>query len=71
MCTKTYLKHTYFKHRQEVLINRERANLPGLQDIAMTELKKRENERKIMEIKAEIIPIEKERDIVLSEYNKV
>lgn len=34
ICTKTYLQQTYYKHRQEVLINRERANLPGLQDLA-------------------------------------
>ena len=34
ICTKTYLKDRFFKHRQEVLISRERANLPGLQDAA-------------------------------------
>lgn len=34
ICTKTYLQQTYFHHRQEVLINRERANLPALQDQA-------------------------------------
>ena len=70
ICTKTYLRHTYFKHRQEVLVNRERANLPSLQHIAMTERKKRENELKISAIKLDIIPIEKERDIIMSEYNK-
>jgi hypothetical protein len=47
ICTKTYIQHVYFKHRQEVLINRERANLPGLQDIAIDERKKRSNEEKI------------------------
>ena len=35
ICTKTYLKQTYFKHRQEVLINRERSSLPALQDEAL------------------------------------
>ena len=70
ICTKTYLQHTYFKHRQEVLINRERANLPGLQDIAMTERKRRDNENKISAIRANIAPIEKERDSVLTEYNR-
>ena len=34
ICTKTYLQQTYYKHRQEVLVNRERANLPGLQELA-------------------------------------
>lgn len=71
ICTKTYLRHTYFKHRQEVLVNRERANLPALQDVAMTERKRRDNELKISAIKLDIIPIEKERDIVMSEYNKI
>ena len=70
ICTKTYLRHTYFKHRQEVLVNRERANLPALQDIAITERKRRDNELKISAIKLDIIPIEKERDIIMSEYNK-
>ena len=68
ICTKTYLQHTYFKHRQEVLVNRERANLPGLQEIAIIERKKRDNDDKIMAIRAEIVPIEKERDIVALEY---
>ena len=34
ICTKTYLQQTYFRHRQDILINRERANLPALQDTA-------------------------------------
>ena len=71
ICTKTYLQHTYFKHRQEVLINRERANLPGLQDIAITEMKQRADEANIVAIKAEIAPIEKQRDIIMIEYSKI
>ena len=71
ICTKTYLQHTYFKHRQEVLINRERANLPGLQDIATTEIKRRNHEASILAIKDEIAPIEKQRDIVMIEYSKI
>jgi hypothetical protein len=46
ICTKTYLQQTYFKHRQEVLINRYRAQLPLLQDAAMRE--KRDRERNIV-----------------------
>jgi len=71
ICTKTYVQHVYFKHRQEVLINRERANLPGLQDIAIDERLKRENETKINAIKLEITPLETRRDIIMTDYNKL
>jgi len=71
ICTKTYVQHVYFKHRQEVLINRERANLPGLQDIAIDERLKRENETKINAIKLEIRPLETIRDIIMTDYNKL
>jgi len=69
ICTKTYLRNTYFKHRQEVLINRERSNLPGLQDIAIDKRRKRNNYNKIMEIKRDIFAITSERTIVLYDYN--
>lgn len=71
ICTKTYIQHVYFKHRQEVLINKERANLPGLQDIAIDERKKRTNEVKISEIIKEIKSLETQRDIIMTEYNKL
>lgn len=71
ICTKTYIQHVYFKHRQEVLINRERANLPGLQEVAIDERRKRDNELKIGEIKVEIAAIEKERDILMTDYNRL
>jgi hypothetical protein len=71
ICTKTYIQHVYFKHRQEVLINRERANLPGLQDVAIDERRKRGNEEKIAEIKKEITALETQRDIIMTEYNKL
>ena len=71
ICTKTYVQHVYFKHRQEVLINRERANLPGLQDVAIDERQKRGNEARINAIKLEITPLETRRDILMTEYNKL
>ena len=71
ICTKTYVQHVYFKHRQEVLINRERANLPGLQDVAIDERLKRENETKINAIKLEIVPLETRRDIIMTDYNRL
>ena len=40
ICTKTYLKDRYFKHRQEILISRERANLPALQTVAQAQKKR-------------------------------
>jgi hypothetical protein len=71
ICTKTYIQHVYFKHRQEVLINRERANLPGLQDVAIDERRKRGNEEKINEIKKDITVLETQRDVIMTEYNKL
>lgn len=71
ICTKTYLQNTYFKHRQEVLINRERANLPGLQDVAIDERKKRDDIAKIALIKQEITVLEQKRNMILTEYNTV
>jgi hypothetical protein len=69
ICTKTYIQHVYFKHRQEVLINRERANLPGLQDVAIDERRKRGNDEKINEIKKEISALETQRDVIMTQYN--
>jgi hypothetical protein len=71
ICTKTYLKNVYFKHRQEVLINRERANLPGLQDAAIDQRKKRVNDAKIAEIRVEMNNLQKKRDEKMVEYNKL
>jgi hypothetical protein len=54
ICTMTYIQQTYFKHRQEILINREKANLPGLQELALEEKRKRDTKNKILEIESEI-----------------
>jgi hypothetical protein len=69
ICTKTYLQHVYFKHRQEVLINRERANLPGLQDAALGLRKVRDNKDKISELYKQCEVIKAQRDEVMSGYN--
>ena len=71
ICTKTYLNQVYFKHRQEVLVNRERANLPGLQDEAITARLIRDNDAKIAEIRKEIAAIRVQRDEVMNKYNAV
>ena len=57
ICTKTYLKNTYFKHRQEILINKERANLPGLQSVAVEVRASREAKTQIKTIKDNIIEL--------------
>ena len=71
ICTKTYLNQVYFKHRQEVLINRERANLPGLQDEAINARRRRDNDAKITEIRKEITELRLQRDEVMMKYNTV
>lgn len=69
ICTKTYLQHTYFKHRQEVLMNREKANLPGLQDAATVEKQKRELKIYINVIKTDIEVLKETRENYRTEYN--
>ncbi len=71
ICTRTYLQNVYFKHRQEVLINRERANLPGLQEEAARKKRWREKEQTIKEMSIEAAALLAERDKVLLEYNKM
>jgi hypothetical protein len=71
ICTKTYLNQVYFKHRQEVLINRERANLPGLQQEAINARIVRENDAKIAEIRKEIAGLRLQRDEVMNRYNTI
>lgn len=71
ICTRTYLQQTYFKHRQEVLINRERANLPGLQEVAITEKKNREIKIKENIINAQTREIRDERQRIILEYNYI
>ena len=58
ICTMTYVQQVYFKHRQEVLLNREKANLPGLQDEALEERAKRERDAKYAEMRKELLKME-------------
>lgn len=71
ICTRTYLNQTYFKHRQEVLINRERANLPALQETALREQRRRKKDVLINAINAEITAFKARRVEVMREYNQV
>ena len=71
ICTRTYLQQTYFKHRQEVLINRERANLPLLQDAALREKRQRERWSQEAVINKRISEAKAERDAIISEHHKL
>jgi len=71
ICTKTYLTQKYFKHRQEVLINRERANLPLLQDEAVREKRRREQWTQEVLIQRRINELSGERNQIQSEHSKL
>ena len=71
ICTKTYLKDRYFKHRQEILINRERANLPGLQDEAHRQKQNRDNAEMSTKIRKEIDELLTTRNIIREEFIRV
>lgn len=71
ICTRTYLQQTYFKHRQEVLINRERANLPPLQEAAHREKATREIQAQVNAICAEISAFAEERAKLMERYQIV
>ena len=68
ICTKTYLKDRFFKHRQEILINRERANLPGLQDEAHREKMERKRTVDMARITDEIKELVDARNTLRLEY---
>lgn len=70
ICTKTYLQQTYFKHRQEVLINRHRAQLPLLQDAAMREKRDRERNVILGGLQKDINDLRAKRNEVLVMYNR-
>ncbi len=60
ICTKTYLQQTYYRHRQEVLVNRERANLPALQDEAQRIRRMRERMEKERALEDELAGMKNE-----------
>ncbi len=73
ICTMTYIQQVYFKHRQQVLLSREKANLPGLQDAALEERDKREREAKVAQMRIELSNMEdilsKKKDNYYDVYN--
>jgi hypothetical protein len=71
ICTQTYLKQKYYKHRQEVLINRERAVLPGLQDTAIATKKARDEMKEANEVHKTLLEMRRERKKHLSAYHEI
>jgi len=69
-CTRTYLRQTYFQHRQAVLINRHRAQLPALQATALAVKRRRERDVVIQGIRNEIADAAAERNDILKLYNE-
>jgi hypothetical protein len=71
ICTQTYLKNKYYKHRQEVLMNRERAALPGLQDTALAAKKTRDDMKEANEVHKTLLEMRRERKTHLIAYHQV
>ncbi len=71
ICTMTYVQQVYFKHRQEVLLNREKANLPGLQDAALEERDKRAREAKVALMRKELLQMEEKLKNMNDQYYEV
>jgi hypothetical protein len=71
ICTQTYLKQKYYKHRQEVLINRERAVLPGLQDTAIATKKARDDMKEANEVHKTLLEMRRERKKYLASYHEI
>ena len=71
ICTKTYLQQTYFRHRQEILVNRERANLPGLQIAALERRQRRDNYKLLSDIKKHIKELNDKRSELRHQYNQI
>ena len=71
ICTQTYLKQKYYKHRQEVLINRERAVLPGLQDTAIATKKARDDMKEANAVHKTLLEMRRERKKHLAAYHQI
>jgi hypothetical protein len=68
-CTKTYLQQTYFQHRQMVLMNRHRAQLPTLQEEAVRIRHRKDREAIAQGVRLEIVQLKHEKDELMKEYS--
>ena len=71
ICTPTYLKQKYYKHRQEVLMNRERSMLPGLQDTALAAKKTRDDMKEVNAVHQTLLEMRRERKNHLVTYHRL
>ena len=71
ICTPTYLKQKYYKHRQEVLMNRERSVLPGLQETAIAAKKTRDDMKEANEVHKTLLEMRRERKGHLIAYHQL
>ncbi len=71
ICTQTYLKNKYYKHRQEVLMNRERSMLPGLQDTAIAAKKTRDDMKEVNAVHKTLLEMRQERKRQLIAYHQL
>ena len=71
ICTPTYLKQKYYKHRQEVLMNRERSVLPGLQETAIAAKKTRDDMKDANEVHKTLLEMRRERKGHLIAYHQI
>ena len=70
ICSMTFLNKTYYVHRQEVLVNREKSFLPTYQTIAEREVRAREISKEDTALATEYYELEKEMNRKLSELSK-
>ena len=70
ICSMTYLNKTYYVHRQEVLVNREKSFLPTYQPVAEREVRAREISKEDQVVAAEYYRVEKEMGKILAELSK-
>ena len=71
ICTRTYLQKTYYRHRQEVLIRRERVSLPGLQEDAQRAKRQREYMAHQRTLQAELTTIKSRRTDLIIQHTRL
>jgi hypothetical protein len=67
----TFLNKTYYVHRQEVLVNREKSFLPTYQPVAAREVRAREIEKEDVAVADEYYRVEKAMNKKLAELSKI
>jgi hypothetical protein len=71
ICSMTFLNKTYYVHRQEVLVNREKSFLPTYQPVAAREVRAREISKEDQAVADEYYRVEKAMNKKLAELSKI